>query len=43
MPAAPPPVTRNITLAEGMTVRDLADKLLALVAQHVSGGRTPIG
>ncbi|HEV3141519.1 MAG TPA: translation initiation factor IF-2, partial [Vicinamibacterales bacterium] len=27
MPAAPPPVTRSITLAEGMTVRDLADKL----------------
>ena len=27
MPAAPPPVTRNITLAEGMTVKDLADKL----------------
>jgi translation initiation factor IF-2 len=27
MPAAPPPVTRTITLAEGMTVKDLADKL----------------
>jgi translation initiation factor IF-2 len=27
MPAVPPPVTRNITLAEGMTVKDLADKL----------------
>ncbi|HEV8345041.1 MAG TPA: translation initiation factor IF-2 [Vicinamibacterales bacterium] len=27
MPTAPPPVTRNITLAEGMTVKDLADKL----------------
>jgi translation initiation factor IF-2 len=27
MPAAPPPVTRIITLAEGMTVKDLADKL----------------
>jgi translation initiation factor IF-2 len=27
MPLAPPPVTRNITLAEGMTVRDLADRL----------------
>ena len=27
MPIAPPPVTRNITLAEGMTVKDLADKL----------------
>jgi translation initiation factor IF-2 len=27
MPSAPPPVTRNITLAEGMTVKDLADKL----------------
>jgi translation initiation factor IF-2 len=26
-PAAPPPVSRTITLAEGMTVRDLADKL----------------
>ncbi len=26
-PAAPPPVTRTITLAEGMTVKDLADKL----------------
>jgi translation initiation factor IF-2 len=27
MPAAPPPVTRTITLAEGMTVADLAAKL----------------
>jgi translation initiation factor IF-2 len=27
MPAALPPVTRTITLAEGMTVKDLADKL----------------
>jgi len=27
LPAAPPPVTRTITLAEGMTVKDLADKL----------------
>jgi len=27
MPATPPPVSRTITLAEGMTVRDLADKL----------------
>jgi translation initiation factor IF-2 len=27
MPAAPPPVSRNITFAEGMTVKDLADKL----------------
>jgi translation initiation factor IF-2 len=27
MPAAPPPVTKTITLAEGMTVKDLADKL----------------
>jgi translation initiation factor IF-2 len=27
MPAAPPPVTRTITLAEGMTVKDLATKL----------------
>ena len=27
MAAAPPPVTRIITLAEGMTVKDLADKL----------------
>ncbi len=26
-PIAPPPVTRTITLAEGMTVKDLADKL----------------
>jgi translation initiation factor IF-2 len=26
-PSAPPPVTRTITLAEGMTVKDLADKL----------------
>ena len=26
-PVAPPPVTRSITLAEGMTVKDLADKL----------------
>ena len=25
--AAPPPITRIITLAEGMTVKDLADKL----------------
>ena len=27
MPAAPPPVSRTITFAEGMTVKDLADKL----------------
>jgi translation initiation factor IF-2 len=27
MPIAPPPVTKTITLAEGMTVKDLADKL----------------
>ena len=27
MPMAPPPVTKTITLAEGMTVKDLADKL----------------
>jgi len=27
MPAAPPPITRTITLAEGMTVKDLAEKL----------------
>jgi len=27
MPATPPPVSRTIMLAEGMTVRDLADKL----------------
>jgi translation initiation factor IF-2 len=26
-PVAPPPVTRSITLAEGMTVKDLAEKL----------------
>jgi translation initiation factor IF-2 len=26
-PAGPPPVTRSVTLAEGMTVKDLADKL----------------
>jgi translation initiation factor IF-2 len=26
-PSAPPPVTRKITLAEGLTVKDLADKL----------------
>jgi len=26
-PAAPPPITRSITAAEGMTVKDLADKL----------------
>jgi len=26
-PAAPPPITRIITLAEGMTVKDLSDKL----------------
>ena len=30
-PSAPPPITRNITLAEGMTVKDLADKLEARV------------
>jgi translation initiation factor IF-2 len=30
-PAAPPPITKNITLAEGMTVKDLADKLEARV------------
>ena len=29
MPSAPPPVTRTITLAEGMTVKDLAEKLEA--------------
>jgi translation initiation factor IF-2 len=28
-PLAPPPITKNITLAEGMTVKDLADKLEA--------------
>src|SRR5262245_17907833 len=27
MPSAPPAITRSITLAEGMTVKDLADKL----------------
>ena len=27
MAPAPPPVTKTITLAEGMTVKDLADKL----------------
>jgi len=27
MPVAPPPITRTITLVEGMTVKDLADKL----------------
>jgi translation initiation factor IF-2 len=27
VPTAPPPVSRTITLAEGMTVKDLADKL----------------
>jgi translation initiation factor IF-2 len=27
VPAAPPPISRTITLAEGMTVKDLADKL----------------
>jgi translation initiation factor IF-2 len=26
-PAGPPPITRSITLAEGMTVKDLSDKL----------------
>jgi translation initiation factor IF-2 len=31
VPAGPPPVTRTITLAEGMTVKDLADKLDARV------------
>ncbi len=30
-PAAPPPITRIITLAEGMTVKDLAEKLEAKV------------
>src|SRR4029078_10854931 len=30
-PIAPPPVTKAITLAEGMTVKDLADKLEAKV------------
>jgi translation initiation factor IF-2 len=30
-PAGPPPVTRTVTLAEGMTVKDLADKLEARV------------
>ena len=30
-PTPPPPITRNITLAEGMTVKDLADKLDARV------------
>jgi len=30
-PLAPPPVTKAITLAEGMTVKDLADKLEAKV------------
>jgi translation initiation factor IF-2 len=29
--AAPPPITKSITLAEGMTVKDLADKLDARV------------
>src|SRR5205085_2738161 len=27
VPAAPPPVTRTVTFVEGMTVKDLADKL----------------
>jgi translation initiation factor IF-2 len=27
VPAGPPPISRSITLAEGMTVKDLADKL----------------
>jgi translation initiation factor IF-2 len=27
VPAGPPPITRSITLAEGMTVKDLSDKL----------------
>ena len=27
LPAAPPPITRTITLAEGMTVKDIAEKL----------------
>jgi translation initiation factor IF-2 len=27
IPASPPPITRTITLAEGMTVKELADKL----------------
>jgi hypothetical protein len=35
MASAPPPVTRTITLAEGMTGQDLADKL------DVRQGRAP--
>ncbi|HEX9328016.1 MAG TPA: translation initiation factor IF-2, partial [Reyranella sp.] len=31
IPQGPPPVTRTVTLAEGMTVKDLADKLEARV------------
>ena len=27
VPAGPPPITRTITMAEGMTVKDLAEKL----------------
>jgi translation initiation factor IF-2 len=36
MAAAPPPVTRTITLAEGMTVKDLADKLEVKVKDVLS-------
>jgi translation initiation factor IF-2 len=36
-PAAPPPVTRTITLAEGMTVKDLADKLDVRVKDVLKG------
>ena len=35
-PAAPPPITRSITLAEGMTVKDLADKLEVRVKDVLS-------
>jgi translation initiation factor IF-2 len=36
-PATPPPVTRTITLAEGMTVKDLADKLDVRVKDVLKG------
>ena len=33
MQEAPPPITKLITLAEGMTVKDLADKLDAVIVE----------
>ena len=36
-PTEPPPITRSITLAEGMTVKDLADKLEVRVKDVLAG------